>query len=119
MRNLKITIVATISILSLSSCSSNSSVAPSRNEALNSVTNSTAEKNNKGSMQKSLDIWLKNEWTPKVEKDEAIKAKNQDKDRDFKLQEYVDKSEVYMRESNSTTKDSHYKRMESMPVIGK
>ncbi|WP_415397589.1 hypothetical protein [Sulfurimonas sp. CS5] len=119
MKNLKITIIATISILSLSSCSSNTTVAPSQNESLNSVTNSTAEKNNKGSMQKSLDSWLKDEWTPKVEKDEDIKAKNQDKERDFKLQEYIDKSEVYMKESNSTTQDSHYKKMESMPVIGK
>ncbi|WP_373034986.1 hypothetical protein [Sulfurimonas sp.] len=119
MENLKITIIATICMLGLNACGSNASVSPSQNEALNSVTNSTAEKNNKGSMQKSLDGWLKDEWTPKVEKDEAIKEKNQDKTRDFRIQDYVEKSEVYIRESNSTTQDSHYKKMESMPVIGK
>jgi hypothetical protein len=119
MKNLKTTIIATICIVCLNSCSSNATVSPSQNEALNSVTNSTAKKDNEGTMQKTLDGWLKDEWTPKVEKDEAIKAKNQDKTRDFKLQEYVEKSEVYMKESNSTTKDSHYKKMESMPVIGK
>lgn len=120
MKNLNIILIAILSLLSLTACSSTKSdVNPSQNEALNSVTKSNVQKKKDASMQKSLDAWLKNEWTPTVEKDELIKTKNQDETRDFKLQEYVDKSEVYMRESNSTTQDSHYKRMESMPVIGK
>ncbi|WP_321777581.1 hypothetical protein [Sulfurimonas sp.] len=121
MKNLNITIITTFIILTFNACSPKTDVAPSQNEALNSITSSTVQKKNDGAMQKSLDKWLNDEWTPKTQKDKNIKAKDADKTRDFTLQEYVDKSEVYMKESKSNTKDteSHSKKMESIPVIGK
>ena len=70
-------------------------------------------------MQKALDNWIKDDWTPTVEKDKDIKNKNSDIERDFKLQEYADKIAVYMRENNSSKEPSHYEKINSMPVIGK
>ena len=43
---------------------------------------------------------------------------NQDKNRSFTLQEYVDKAAVYAKEHNSSTENSHSEKMKSMPVIG-
>lgn len=119
MNNFKLIIIGITSVLNFTSCSSNHAFSPSKNVELNNITKSTAEKKSIGSMQQSLDRWLENEWTPKVEENSTIKFKNQDKDRDFTLQEYIDKSKVYMRESNSTTQDSHYQKVKSLPVIGK
>ncbi len=120
MKKLNTIIITILTLLTFSACSQKTSVAPSQNKALNSVTNSTAQKESNGVMQKSLDKWLKDEWTPTVEKDETIKAKNQDKTRDFTLQEYVDKSGVYIKEKESEgkTTQSHVEKMKSMPVIG-
>ena len=69
-------------------------------------------------MQQSLDNWLKNDWTPTVEKDEKIKEINEDKERSFTLQEYVDKAVIYSNESNSSTEKSHVEEMKSLPAIG-
>ncbi len=117
MNKLTLLTITTLSILSLTSCNSANGVNPSQNKALNSVTQAT-NKEEDGAIQKSLDNWLKNEWTPIVEKDEAIKEKNKDKSRDFTLQEYVDKSELYIKEHNSSIKNSHSEMMKSMPIIG-
>ncbi|MFA6195746.1 MAG: hypothetical protein WC656_03780 [Sulfurimonas sp.] len=119
MKNLTTITFLTFTLLSLSSCSSSQTVNPSQNKALNSVSTSNQGTEVKGAMQNSLDNWLEKEWTPTVEKNESIKAKNQDKERDFKLQEYVEKIEVYKKESNSSVQESHTGKINALPVIGK
>ncbi len=118
MNKLALLTITTFSILSLTSCNSSNDVSPSQNKALNGVTQATTYKED-GAMQKSLDNWLNKEWTPTVEKDEKIKKINKDKNRNFTLQEYVDKAAVYSKEDNSSTGRSHLKEMNSLPVIGK
>ncbi len=118
MKKLNLTLLTTLTLLTFSACSSKPIHAPSQNKALNSVTSSTAQKEKDGAMQQSLDKWLNDEWTPIVEKDEIIKEKYKDEKRDFTLQEYVDKSEVYIRDTNSSYENSHSQKMKSMPVIG-
>jgi len=117
MKTLTTLISLTITTFLLNACSASKTVTPSQNSALNSVTSSHKQKS--GAMQESLDNWLEKEWTPTVEKDEKIKEKYKAKERDFTLQEYVDKSEVYIRDNNSTYENSHSKKISSMPVIGK
>lgn len=70
-------------------------------------------------MQTSLNKWIKEDWTPSVEKNETIEKINSDKKRSFKLQEYVDKMEVYSNESKKTHNSSHTEKINSLPVIGK
>ena len=45
-------------LLIFSGCASQNTPSPSQNKALNSVTNSTAQKERKGWMQEQLDSWL-------------------------------------------------------------
>jgi maltose-binding protein MalE len=118
MKNLNTLGILSLSILILSSCSSKTTTAPSQNKALNSITISNAEKKNDGTMQKSLDRWLKDDWTPTISKDNDIKVKEKDKSRDFTLQEYIDKSEVYIENSDSSHEESHSQKIKSLPVIG-
>jgi len=105
-----------LTILLLNACSVNNPNTPSQNSRLNRLTSAT--KKESGSVQKALDSWLNEEWIPKVEKDKKIKAIDSDKERDFRLQEYVDKAVVYFKESNTTAKESHLKKLNSLPVIG-
>jgi hypothetical protein len=119
MKNLTLLTLTTMTLLSFSSCSSTTAVNPSQNEALNAISTSNKATDKKGAMQSSLDNWLEKEWTPAVEKNEEIKAKNEDKARDFKLQEYVEKIETYKKESHPNTEESNVKKLDSMPVIGK
>ena len=117
MKNLTIFTIFAITAFFLNSCSSTQVGNPSQNSSLNSVTSSHKEKS--GGMQESLDGWLEKEWTPSVEKDKEIKEKYSDKNRDFTLQEYAEKSTVYMKDNNSSNKNSHSQKISSMPVIGK
>lgn len=110
-------ILAISAVVLLASCSKVDGANPSQNRALNTVSGEVENKKS-GYMQNKLDSWVKEEWTPKVEKNETIKKKNEDESRDFVLQEYVDKMEVYNKEHNSTTTGSHTKKISSMPIIG-
>jgi len=129
----------------LSSCaSSQTEVAPSQNSALNSISKSNASKEKEGLMQKSLNSWLENEWEPTISKDKEIQKKYMQEekvqnkgeaqtsaketqeshfvdkeDRNFTLQEYVDKASAYMKEKPNDYNSSNVHKMESMPVIGK
>ena len=126
----------------LSSCASSSSnVAPSQNNALNSISKSNAGTKKEGAMQKSLNSWLKENWEPTVSKDKAIQKKymkreNASKekssvngtkeshfvdkeDKNFTLQEYVDKASAYMRAKPNDYNNSNVHKLESLPVIGK
>ncbi len=114
MKNL---ILAVSAIILLTSCSKVDGANPSQNRALNSVSGKE-EKEKSGYLQEALNNWTKNDWTPAVEKNEDIKKKNENESRNFTLQEYVDKIEVYNKEQNSTHTESHKKKISSMPVIG-
>ena len=92
-------------------------------------------------MQKSLDSWLKNDWEPTVSKDKEIQKKYMQekketktktsaketqkahfvdkKNKNFTLQEYVDKASAYMKAKPNDYNSSHVKKVESLPVIGK
>lgn len=99
-------------------CTSQSNVSPSQNQSLQAVSPSKTDNAN-GSLQKSLNSWIDEEWTPTLEKNETIQEINEDKSRDFKLQEYVDKMNVYMNESNASQKEAHHEKINTLPVIGK
>ena len=114
MKNL---ILAVSAIILLTSCSKVDGANPSQNRALSSVSGKE-EKEKSGYLQEALNNWTKNDWTPAVEKNEDIKMKNENESRNFTLQEYVDKIEVYNKEQNSTHTESHKKKISSMPVIG-
>ena len=138
MKQLITTTLATTAFILLSGCATDAPVAPSQNSDLNKISNSNG-KTKAGLMQKSLDNWLKDEWTPTVNKDkkiqkkylkkEGVRDKNkdnntevkyiEDKERNFTLQEYVDKASVYMKAHPSDEKDSNVKKLEEMPAIGK
>ena len=105
-------------LFSLNACSSNTSPNPSQNSALNSITHATQDSKN-GSMQNSLNTWFKTEWTPIVKKDKKISKNYTDENRSFTLQEYVDKAVIYHKENSNSEIDSHSKKINSMPVIGK
>jgi len=120
MKKSHLIIIAMLTLLSISACSTTKVGNPSQNDALNSVTESGKNKKS-GAMQGSVDSWLKDEWTPSVEKDKEIQKKYKDKNRDFTLQEYVDKSEVYVKDKEVkeyNKENSHSEKMKSMPVIG-
>jgi len=136
-----------VAILILGGCASNNKmVTPSQNSALNSVSKSTAAVKKEGIMQKSLDSWLKTDWEPTINKDKKIQKKylkketandldtnntnntttekKEDKyvereDKNFTLQEYVDKAEAYSKAHSSDKQESNVKKLDAMPVIGK
>lgn len=114
MKNL---ILAVSAIVLLTSCSKVDGVNPSQNSALNSVAGKEENKKD-GLMQQALDSWLLSDWTPTIEKNESIKKKNSNDERDFTLQEYVDKITTYNKEHNSSEQNSHKHKISSMPVIG-
>lgn len=93
-------------------------VTPTQNKELNSVSPTNQTKKD-GAMQKSLDTWLEKDWTPTVEKNETIKKVNEDKDRNFTLQEYVDKAGAYLKNKPKSDEPSMKEKMDKMPVIGK
>ncbi|QOP40595.1 hypothetical protein [Sulfurimonas marina] len=134
-----ITLFTFITFLSLTGCSSNSAVSPTQNDELNSVSPTTSNKK-AGFMQNSLDNWLKDDWSPAVEKDPEIQKKymtkevvtvkesnttkeevkyTESKTKGFTLQEYVDKIGAYQKAKPSDENSSHQKQMETLPVIGK
>lgn len=63
-------------------------------------------------------IVLKEMTKVQVEKQKEVQAKYQEEDRDFTLQEYIDKMAVYNSTHVSDEKDSHTKKINAMPVIG-
>ena len=109
--------------LFFTACSTTQTPSPTQNDALHNVSKSTASKKEDGAMQRALDNWLTNEWTPTVEANEEIKAKNEDNKRAFTLQEYVEKAEVYSKakkekEEDNEKKESHADEMRKLPGIG-
>jgi len=68
---------------------------------------------NKGYIQRNLDEWFEKDWNP------AVKEKEKDTQNRFKLQDYVDKANLYIESQPNDKNDSNVKKLEAMPVIGK
>jgi len=129
--------IAFFSLITLmSGCANREGVAPSQNSSLQAVSPSTTSASSGGAMQKSLDSWLKEEWTPittapsqKEGKDTqaavmTTPAVQQEDNTSFTLQKYADKWKAY-HESKAKMNEgkpkeaSNVEKLESMPAIGK
>lgn len=108
------------SFLLLSGCATNPSVAPSQNDALNSVSNSNAKKAKSYWIQSHLDSFFKEDWDPAMKKDKKIQEKygKSKEGKSFTLQEFVDKRVAYKKSHPVDESKSNVKKLESMPVIG-
>ncbi|QOY54277.1 hypothetical protein HUE87_10405 [Candidatus Sulfurimonas marisnigri] len=113
-----ITLIILIIIL-LNGCSQVDGANPSQNKALNTLAGKE-EKTKKGFLQNTMDSWVEKEWTPTIEKDEKIKEINKDEDRNFTIQEFIDKASIYNKsyDDNNSSNSSHIKKINSLPVIG-
>jgi len=109
-------ILIPMAILLLNSCSSNNGINPSQNSSLNKITKSKTIKTD-GAMQKSLDNWLKKEWKPTINKNKRFKKLDENKSRNFTLQEYIDKAILYGKTHNKQTKNSHLEKLKKLPAI--
>jgi len=78
MKQLNLIITSILTTVVLSACGSSTGVTPSQNDTLNSISNSKG-KEKAGFMQRALDSWLKDDWTPKVEQNEEIRSKYMEK----------------------------------------
>lgn len=118
-------------------CATNATVSPSQNPSLQAVSPNTAASSEGGAMQRSLDTWLKEEWTPLTApaatkpKEDATKsvevdstASKAEDEKPFTLQSFADKWKVY-HENEAKMKEgkpkepSHIDAVNALPVIGK
>ena len=79
-----------------------------------------------GTLQKSLDAWLKEEWNPSFEGNETELSNDTNASTGFTLQHYYDKAQIYLKKkeeervrSGKAKEPAHYEKMNSLPVIGK
>lgn len=77
------------------------------------------ENKREGFLQATYNDFVEEEWSPNVEQNEEINEKYGEKDRSFTLQEYVDKWKVYTDTHVTPEWESHVKKVDDMPVIGK
>lgn len=123
-------ITAAVTALVLVGCANREGVSPSQNSSLNAISPSTTATSEGGSMQRSLDTWLKEEWTPlsapssgASASSSALTAQPED-NTPFTLQKYADKWKIY-HENKEKMKEgkpkeaSHMEMMQSLPVVGK
>ena len=82
-------------------CSSLGSEAPSQNRALNSVSNSKGKAKD-GYMQKTMETWFANDWTPTVSKDKEIQKKYMRKDNTNGVSQDKEIQQEYIRRDGST-----------------
>jgi len=122
-------------------------VAPSQNKALNSISpSSTSDDKHKDDryMQKSIDEWIEKDWEPLTESNTSISKKQKNTSNEDNttlidesnstrsvddinstgLQYYVDKAGIYLenkkrRDANKTKTPSHTEKLDAMPGIGK
>ncbi|HFU74252.1 MAG TPA: hypothetical protein ENK65_01715, partial [Helicobacteraceae bacterium] len=64
-------------------------INPSQNSALNAISPSQSKNDGNGLLQQKSDAFIEEDWTPTIEQNSSIKTLNEDKSRDFILQEYV------------------------------
>ncbi len=129
------------SLFILSGCANREGVSPSQNASLQTISPSNSASEG-GAMQRSLDAWLKEEWTPLTATPQNPEPKtvsestpaasatpvpsaavSQD-DEPFTLQKYADKWKVYhenkARMNEGKPKEpSHTEMMNTLPAVGK
>lgn len=131
--------LALISVIVLTSgCANREGVAPSQNTSLNAVSPSGTATSEGGAMQRSLDGWLKEEWTPmtaptvttttapdgKVLTTTTAAVVAPEDETPFTLQKYADKWKTYHENQAKMNEGkpkeaSNVQKLESLPVIGK
>lgn len=134
-------LTAAVSTLLLVGCANREGVTPSQNASLHSVSPNTPATSEGGAMQRALDSWLKEEWTPLTKTSQVttttttpdgkvltetktVEVPKTDANETFTLQKYVDKWKVYQENKEKMNegkpKDpSHIDMMNRMPLIGK
>ena len=134
-------VMAAASLFIFSGCANREGVAPSQNASLQTVSPSSTAANEGGAMQRSLDAWLKEEWTPltaapagqtektpsnggTVTTSSAVQTPEAKDDEPFTLQKYADKWKVYHENKakmneGKPKEPSHVDMMNSLPVVGK
>ncbi|MDP3302214.1 MAG: hypothetical protein Q8S36_09645 [Sulfuricurvum sp.] len=134
---MRISLSIIIAAFILAGCATNATVSPSQNPSLQAVSPNTAADSQGGTMQRSLDTWLKEEWTPltapvatrpkedatqRVEVDST--ASKAEDEKPFTLQSFADKWKVY-HENEAKMKEgkpkeaSHIDAVNALPAIGK
>ncbi|MDP3267324.1 MAG: hypothetical protein Q8M39_10910 [Sulfuricurvum sp.] len=129
-----------ISSLLLVGCATNATVSPSQNNSLNTVSPNTASTSKGGTMQNSLESWLKEDWIPNstaresstssstLEGTSAASASTDTTvvtdEKPFTLQSYADKWKVYHENKEKMNEGkpkeaSHIDAVNALPVIGK
>lgn len=141
----KTVFIPLMGLILLSGCSYRSSLSPSQNSSLQAVSPSSTTTSEPGMMQRSLDSWLREEWTPltapkssastvqpksttvipQTSRANAVVDIEPNVDaQPFTLQTYVDKWKVYHEKKAKMNEGkpkeaSNSEKLESMPVIGK
>jgi outer membrane PBP1 activator LpoA protein len=134
---MRISLSIIIAAFILAGCATNATVSPSQNPSLQAVSPNTAADSQGGAMQRSLDTWLKEEWTPltapaatrpkedatqRVEVDST--ASKAEDEKPFTLQSFADKWKVY-HENEAKMKEgkpkeaSYIDAVNALPAIGK
>ena len=122
----------------LAGCATNATVSPSQNPSLQAVSPNTAATSEGGVMQRSLDTWLKDEWTPLTTPKAAQQSKEGttkntevasttskvEDEKPFTLQSFADKWKVYHENEAKMNEGkpkeaSHIDAVNALPVIGK
>lgn len=134
-------LTAAMSALLLSGCANREGVAPSQNASLHAISPSTTATSEGGSMQRSLDGWLKEEWTPMtktatvtttttmpdgkvITETKMVEVPEPVDTEPFTLQKYADKWKVYHENKakmmeGKPKEPSNVDLVNSLPVIGK
>ena len=108
-----------LSLVFLSGCTTTILTTPSQNKALNSVSNSNAEKEQSYWMQNQIDNFFEKEWNPTMKEDKKIQEKyGNKKEKSFTLQEIADKQAAYKKAHPIDESKSNVKKLDGMPVIG-
>lgn len=134
-------ITAAASTLLLVGCANREGVSPSQNTSLHAVSPSTTAASEGGMMQRSLDGWLKEEWSPLtktvpvtttttmsdgkvVTETKMVEVPEPVDNEPFTLQKYADKWKVYNENKakmmeGKPKEPSNIDLVNSLPVIGK
>ncbi len=134
-------LTAAASTLLLVGCANKEGVAPSQNSSLHAVSPSTTATSEGGAMQRSLDSWLKEEWSPMtktapvtttttmpdgkvVTEIKMVEVPEPVDNEPFTLQKYADKWKVYHENKakmmeGKPKEPSNIDLVNSLPVIGK
>ncbi len=134
-------LTATLSALLLVGCANRQGVTPSQNTSLLTVSPSTPAASEGGVMQRALDAWLKEEWTPLtqpqqvtttttmpdgkvVTETKTVEVPEAVDNEPFTLQKYADKWKVYQENkermnAGKPKEPSLVEALDRMPIIGK